>query len=336
MTATDAVYRRFFESTQVVYAGVVDRSGRIVVISNAALEGVGASADEVLGQPLWETRWFSHREDSQVAARRLIERALQGEVAQEDIWNRRADGEEVLVRASAEPGYGDDGEIREVLVSGFDDTARWHAVEKQALILREADHRMKNILTIIKAVARLSARTSETKEEFLLGFDHRLLSLAASHDLSLTGGRGVVEIGALVRAQLAPFADPEWSRIGLDGPNVLLPATQTQALGLVLHEFATNAIKFGCSLAPRGPCRDRLDGRRRGRFLDPSLDRERWAAGGVGATDRFWNRLRLSPSGTDVRRRLPGARISARGLSRASQNRRRRMKTQSAARRSVR
>ena len=252
MTATDAVYRRFFESTQVVYAGVVDRSGRIVVISNAALEGVGASADEVLGQPLWETRWFSHREDSQVAARRLIERALQGEVAQEDIWNRRADGEEVLVRASAEPGYGDDGKIREVLVSGFDDTARWHAVEKQALILREADHRMKNILTIIKAVARLSARTSETKEEFLLGFDHRLLSLAASHDLSLTGGRGVVEIGALVRAQLAPFADPEWSRIGLDGPNVLLPATQTQALGLVLHEFATNAIKFGSLSHPEG------------------------------------------------------------------------------------
>ena len=44
-------------------------------------------------------------------------------------------------------------------------------MEKQALILREADHRMKNILTIIKAVAGLSARTSETKDEFLEGFE---------------------------------------------------------------------------------------------------------------------------------------------------------------------
>ena len=252
MNDAAAICQRFFNTTQVVYAGVVDRSGRVLMISRAALDGAGVSFDEVVGKPLWETRWFSHREDSQASARRLIERALAGEVAHEDIWNRRADDAEVLVRASAEPGYGVDGTISEILVSGFDDTPRWHAVEKQSLILREADHRMKNILTIIKAVARLSARTSVSKDEFLEGFDHRLLSLAASHDLSLTSADDNVPIAALIRAQLTPFADREWSQIMLEGPNVRLSATQTQALGLVMHEFATNAIKFGGLSQPEG------------------------------------------------------------------------------------
>jgi PAS domain S-box-containing protein len=248
----DAACRRFFDTTRVVYAGIVDRTGRVVMISRAALESVGATLDDVVGLPFWDTYWFSHREDSRAAARRLLEAALAGEIAHEDIWNRTKEGDDVLVRASAEPGCTKDGEITEVLVSGFDDTPRWRAVEKQTLILREADHRMKNILTIIQAVARLSARASKSRDDFLAAFDQRLLSLAASHDLWRMEGGTEIEIARLVRAQLMHFADDDWTQIAVSGPDVALPAAHSQALGLVLHEFATNALKFGALSRPEG------------------------------------------------------------------------------------
>jgi PAS domain S-box-containing protein len=115
--------------------------------------------------------------------------------------------------------------------------------ERERLLMSEINHRAKNLLSVVDAIARQTA--TRTPEDFIEHFSERIQSLSANQDLLIQNAWQGVEVEALVRAQLAPFADLMGSRIVIGGSKLRLNAASAQAIGLALHELATNAGKYG-------------------------------------------------------------------------------------------
>jgi PAS domain S-box-containing protein len=115
--------------------------------------------------------------------------------------------------------------------------------EKEHLLMREMNHRAKNLLSVVDAIAHQTA--SRNPEDFAKRFSERIQSLSANQDLLMRTEWKGVGIKGLVHAQLAHFDDLIGTRISADGPRLRLKASSAQAIGLALHELATNAGKYG-------------------------------------------------------------------------------------------
>jgi PAS domain S-box-containing protein len=132
-----------------------------------------------------------------------------------------------------------------------DVTERKAAEDHIQFLMHEISHRSKNLLMVIQSIARRTARTARTMEEFESSFERRLQGLAASHDVLISRNWQGAPVADLVRQQLLPFVEIQGSRFELEGPDVVLTAEAAQAIGLAIHELATNAIKYG-ALSERG------------------------------------------------------------------------------------
>src|SRR5262249_44343311 len=120
------------------------------------------------------------------------------------------------------------------------------------LLMRELTHRSKNLLAVIQAMARQTARHVGTIDAFLEQFSARLQALARSHDLLVQEEWHGVSLAELVRSQLAPYLDRSGSQITVDGPSVMWRREAAQSLGLALHELAVNAVRLGALSTPAG------------------------------------------------------------------------------------
>ncbi|HLA01647.1 MAG TPA: PAS domain-containing protein [Aestuariivirga sp.] len=123
---------------------------------------------------------------------------------------------------------------------------------RQALLLRELSHRVKNSMAVIQSVTRQTLRTTNDPKSFAEAFEGRIRSLAASHTLLTDVDWRGVRLTDLIKLQTSGMADDFERRFSLRGPEVLLPAETATQLGLVLHELGTNAAKYGALSLPGG------------------------------------------------------------------------------------
>ena len=166
---------------------------------------------------------------------------------------RRADtGEVRWVSATGRVTFGADGRALRGVGTLDDITERREAEEHQRLILRELNHRVKNNLAVVQAIVSQTMRMSPRPAEAFGRIQARLMALSRTHDFLNKSDWGGVSLAGLLQGELAPHTSLDPERIVLGGQTVVLDSTLALSLGLVFHELATNAVKFGALSAETG------------------------------------------------------------------------------------
>ena len=156
------------------------------------------------------------------------------------------------------------GELQGAVCTFLDISERQQAQEQQVLLIRELDHRMKNLFAVTAGVVALSARSALTPQDMAKTVRGRLDALASAHRLILPLAPGISDrrsttLRELVRSVIAPYADPQnvedHFRATIEGPDVAVSGDAVTSLALVLHELATNAAKYGALSTLEGQIR---------------------------------------------------------------------------------
>ena len=124
-----------------------------------------------------------------------------------------------------------------------------------SLIADELRHRVKNVLALVLSVSRLTSRTASDVPAFQAAFEARVNALANAHDLLARSGWACAGLRELIGAHLNPFVSPEGPSLRLEGDDLIVDPDAAVSLSLVLHELATNAVKYGCLSTPKGELR---------------------------------------------------------------------------------
>lgn len=145
-----------------------------------------------------------------------------------------------------------DAEAPRVLGTLLDITDRKSAESHQQLLMAELDHRVKNILANVAAIARLSSSNAVSVASFASALDGRIHAMSAAHDLLRQSSWTGVDLHELVQGALAPFRSRSDNDIVVEGDRVRLTSKFGQSMALVLHELVTNAVKHGALSKPGG------------------------------------------------------------------------------------
>lgn len=190
--------------------------------------------------------------EDQAAIRASIQQAIDSRsVFQLEHRVRRADGSIGWTFSRAVPILDSDGEIIEWFGAATDVSARHEAEAHLRLVINELNHRVKNNLATVQAIAAQTFRKAEDLVQAEAAFVGRIEALALATDF-LTGARGPHPSMRLVLEEAIRSHAPAPERCRLTGPDLPLPPLTAQALSLAVHELATNALKHGAWSTDRG------------------------------------------------------------------------------------
>lgn len=163
---------------------------------------------------------------------------------------RRKDGSLIDVAVTVSPVRDHAGQVQGASKIARDITEAKRNLERQSLVLREMNHRIKNLFALATGLISLSARSAADAEELACNLAERMQALARAHELTLPDLSRDAEaavsttLRALVEAVLAPYQGGA-AQIGIEGEDAPVGARALPSLALMLHEFATNAAKYG-------------------------------------------------------------------------------------------
>ena len=233
------------------FVGVLSPSGVLLEANEPAVAAAGLGRDELIGQPFWDCYWWAFDEPTRQCLREAVAKAARGERVRYDAEIRVVGDGRLWIDFQIVPMFDADGNVTELIPSGVDITERKQAEAHRELLLKELSHRVKNTLAALQSMAGQTLRSAASSEEFRSAFGARLSAIAASHDLLVKSNHENVRLLDLIRGQVLPYAGSP-DQLVLEGRNLLLPGDAAHSLGLVLHELATNAAKYGALSSKEG------------------------------------------------------------------------------------
>jgi two-component system, chemotaxis family, CheB/CheR fusion protein len=142
-------------------------------------------------------------------------------------------------------------EVEGLLLTFVDVTMLKTAEEQQRQLIGELNHRVKNMLAVVAALARQTLKKTSGRPEYTT-FLGRLQALAGAYDLLTRDGWGDIPLRDVLVSEMEPYIGRQEGRLVFEGQNVLLRPRAALALGMVVHELATNAVKYGALSVPEG------------------------------------------------------------------------------------
>ena len=148
-----------------------------------------------------------------------------------------------------QPIRDEDGAVVGIFVQGHDVTENVRAAQLQKLMIDELNHRVKNTLATVQSIAIQTARSHTDPASFASTFQSRILALSHTHDLLTLSHWEGADLQAILTHETEAFGR---SRINLNGPVTALAPATALSLGMIFHELATNAAKYGALSEPDG------------------------------------------------------------------------------------
>lgn len=257
--STEAALRESEERLRATYehafVGIaeVDHEGRVLRANEQFSAIAGFPRHELLSMTIWD---LTHPEDAR-AERETFARHMAGQLPSYRLEKRyvQKSGAVIWVElaasvvhdANGRPSYG----VR--VVRDISDRKRWE--DRQALLINELNHRVKNTLATVQSIAAQTRRSVADPDDAYAAFVERLVALSGAHDaLTRQEWRGA-DLKSIVAGAIEPFDGGSPDRFIVSGPPVWLTPQAAVALALAFHELATNAAKYGALTDPEGRVR---------------------------------------------------------------------------------
>jgi PAS domain S-box-containing protein len=254
----DLTERQETDANAAYLAAIVESSDDIIVSKtldgyitswNAGAERIfGYKAEDMIGQPI--TRIIPaelHGEEKKI----LTELRAGKRIDHFETVRIANDGSRVDVSLTVSPVRDKLGNIIGASKVARDITGRKQAEETQRLLVNELNHRVKNVLASVQAIAQHTLRKTKDPEEFASSFAGRIQSMARVHTLLTSSAWTGADFRELLRDQLH-IGTVDEARFTAWGPAVRLAPQMAMHLALMVHELATNSTKYGALAAPEG------------------------------------------------------------------------------------
>jgi PAS domain S-box-containing protein len=229
-----------------------DLDGVITTWNRGAQRIFGYTAEEAVGKPVTIIIPTDRHDEEPM----ILERVRRGErIEHYETVRQHKDGSLVDISITVSPIIGENGEIVGASKIARDITQLKRARGRQDLLLREMNHRVKNLFSLAISVLRLSGRSASSVPELIDSASDRLAALARAHALTLESGLGDLSpsskpatLHSLIQAITAPHdvpGDSHASKFSVTGCDVEINTSVISSLALLLNEFTTNATKYG-------------------------------------------------------------------------------------------
>jgi PAS domain S-box-containing protein len=162
-----------------------------------------------------------------------------------EVLIERPDGSRITVIVNIRPQKNGSGDIIGAINCFYDITERKQHEEHQKMLLNELSHRVKNTLATVQSIAMQTMQNAPTIEAFQDAFESRLVALASTHNLLLQNPSQVVSLRDLAASELSHYAADDDTRFTIEGDDVSLRSERAVPIGMMFHELATNAAKYG-------------------------------------------------------------------------------------------
>jgi PAS domain S-box-containing protein len=251
LARSDATYRNLFYNDATANCEMDAATARFTRVNDRMCEITGYSEDELLSRSFIDIAHPDDKEKAEEELKRLSAGEIEGFVVEKRYLKN--DGEQFWGLVSVRALRDESGKPLQLTTVIHDITDRKTAEETKDVLLRELAHRVRNNLQLVDSLAKQTARSSQTVDDYETQLLGRLRALSAAHDALFDANWVSVNLARVVLKALAPFRTSQnkerWDIVLAD---VGLTPQQAQTIALAIHELATNAVRFGALAAAQG------------------------------------------------------------------------------------